>query len=141
MNTINIRSFDMVNIFLPYPPSVNKLWGYGKGRVYKSVSYKAWLTEAHVAWLQQRCKFSVRRIEGPYLLRLEATPPDKRHRDIGNLEKSVSDFLQAAGIIQNDRLARRITVEWTDDTDAKVGVVATIYPLAIGSGQGTGAEV
>ena len=129
-----------VRLSLPYPVSANRMYRAGKGRVYKSDAYKTWQAEAHVAWLQQKNQLSVKRVDGRYLLLLEATPPDQRNRDIDNLVKSVSDFLQAVGVISNDHLSKRIILDWTDDPSAKAGVVATVYPIAVGTGQGTEAE-
>lgn len=40
--------------------------------------------------------------------------PDKRARDVFNLEKAVSDLLVAHGIIKDDTLIYRGTVEWAD---------------------------
>lgn len=82
--------------------------------MYRSPTYKAWVGEAHVAWLQQRNQLSVKSIRGKYTLSIEAYPPDKRLRDIDNLIKVTSDFLEMEGIIENDSLAKRIEIEWGD---------------------------
>ena len=117
-----------VRLSLPYPVSANRMYRAGKGRVYKSDAYKTWQAEAHVAWLQQKNQLSVKRVDGRYLLLLEATPPDQRNRDIDNLVKSVSDFLQMEGIISNDRLATGIQISWADPSHTRAGVFVTVLP-------------
>jgi len=122
------------SLWLPYPTSVNRLWRSarnkktGKPFVYPSGEYKAWIAEAHVAWLQQRSKLFVKRVDGRYILWMEARSPDARQRDVGNLEKAVSDFLQMEGIIANDHLAKQIVLDWSDDEGASVGIIITLYP-------------
>lgn len=139
MNTINLPGLGNgeIRLALPYPVSVNKVWGYGKGRVFRSPEYKAWLAEANVAWLQQKNRLIVKKVSGPYMLLLEAIAPDNRHRDVGNLEKGVSDFLQMIGVVSNDRLAEWIILHWLPATKDRVGVIATVYPLDNGTRQAT----
>jgi crossover junction endodeoxyribonuclease RusA len=38
--------------------------------------------------------------------------PDKRKRDLGNLEKAVSDILVKMGVIQDDSFIQKITLQW-----------------------------
>ena len=54
-----------------------------------------------------------------------ARRPDKRRRDLGNLEKVVSDFLQDMKIIEDDSLAESILLEWRDDLPAPAVVVVS----------------
>lgn len=100
-----------VRLSLPYPPSVNGLTfnakkGAGKGRV---------ATEAYNAWKQAagtRVKDSHRAGFGRYYLNIAVRRPDERRRDLGNLEKAISDLLVAHGVVQDDCLAERITLQW-----------------------------
>lgn len=101
------------------------------------MEYRRWIDEATVAWYQQRHHISVRSVSSAYVMELVATPPDKRHRDLGNLEKSASDFLQRAGIIANDSLARKITIEWADPPYAIPCIVVTVKPKPYGLDEGT----
>ncbi len=117
-----------VRLTLPYPVSVNRLYRAGRGRVYKSDEYKTWIAEAHVSWLQQKHHMIVKSIKGRYRLCIDAIPPDKRRRDAGNLEKSVSDFLQAVGVIENDSLSKSVHVEWDDDSPPTGNIIVTLTP-------------
>lgn len=125
---------ESVSLWLPYPTSVNRIWRSGKSRkgrtvVFTSAEYKAWLDEAYVAWLKQRNQLSVKSIKGRYSIAISANPPDKRHRDLGNLEKVVSDFLQMIAVIEDDSLAQEICLRWdTEDTPmGRVHVVINPY--------------
>jgi len=102
----------LLKIILPFPPSVNRLWRASKGgKVYRSTKYTDWRN--HALWaLVGQCKGQ--KIEGPYVMTLEAVRPDKRRRDLGNLEKAVSDILQSANLIENDHLCEEMTLRWVD---------------------------
>lgn len=79
----------------------------------------AWRDEAAGMWLQQRPKLPIRAIHGPYTIQILAVRPDKRKRDLGNLEKVVSDFLEWMLIIEGDHLAEALSVRWVPDGDPK----------------------
>lgn len=96
--------------------------------VFTSAEYKAWLDEAYVAWLKQRNQLSVKSVKGRYRITISAYPPDKRQRDLGNLEKVVSDFLQTISVIEDDSLAREITLRWGSDRTLIGGVYVTVSP-------------
>ena len=103
----------MLKIILPFPPSVNRLWRISKGGggMHRSEKYTDWRN--HALWaLVGQCKG--KRIEGPYTMILEAVRPDKRRRDLGNLEKAVSDILQDAKLIDGDHLCEEMTLRWVD---------------------------
>lgn len=99
----------VVSIDLPRPPSVNNLFRNvpGKGRV-KTSDYRSWLQQA--GWLIKAQRPG--KVEGEYKL-LVLIGPTKA--DIGNLEKALSDLLQAHGVIENDRLSQGILLERSDE--------------------------
>jgi crossover junction endodeoxyribonuclease RusA len=99
-----------VTLTLPFPPSVNALTRNvpGVGRV-KTARYKAWITEA--GWEARRQHAG--KVLGPYALTIIAKRPDARRRDLGNLEKAISDLLVSLGIIEDDYLAQRIEKLWS----------------------------
>lgn len=102
-----------VSLLLPYPTSVNDLWGYGRGRVYPTKAYKIWQKAAWAAWMAQRRQQPVQHIKGRYRLCIYAAAPDaRRRRDIGNLEKAVSDFLVSQEVVEDDHLAKSVFTEW-----------------------------
>ena len=97
-------------IKLPYPPSVNSLYA-GKGRRYKSKAYKAWFLEAGIAINGQTASVRGKKIK----LTIRVHRPDKRVRDIANIEKAVSDLLVAHGILEDDSDIISNTQLWIDE--------------------------
>lgn len=106
---------------LPFPPSLNNLFA-GKGRRYCSRAYKAWkalagpLVPAGI-------------VAGPYTLELLFDRPDRRARDLGNLEKAVSDLLVERGLVIDDSCCQRIILAWSDEPPQRDSVVrVTVAP-------------
>lgn len=52
---------------------------------------------------------------GAYKLTILAVRPDKRRRDLGNLEKSVSDILVSQGIVEDDSLCEWLEIKWVKE--------------------------
>lgn len=107
-------------ILLPFPPSNNAIWRNFGGRTIKSERYRVW---------QQAASGDLRRqapkpVEGPYEIEIELERKDKRRRDLGNFEKSVSDLLVACGVVEDDCLAQRVTLSWGKVDGCKVTVRA-----------------
>jgi crossover junction endodeoxyribonuclease RusA len=118
----------MIALDIAYPPSANRLWRQARGKTILSAEYDAWMKAAHWQVLAQRPG----KISGPYKLTLQLTRPDRRARDLGNLEKAVSDLLESVGVIPNDHLAREIHLYWTGDEPIKGGACrVTIEDLDI----------
>lgn len=112
----------MIRLELPYPPTTNNLFiNAGKKRV-KSDAYKAWfaLASAHI-------KDSHRQAIGPYSISICCRRPDKRRRDIANLEKAVSDLLVAHGVIKDDSLCERLSMQWDSALPADCVVIIQPY--------------
>lgn len=96
------------DVLLPYPPSVNRLWRVSKSRVHKSPQYQAWLISAGNS-LNGQCR---RSISGEYNIHILACAPDRRKRDLGNIEKALSDLLVKHGVVDDDHLCQKQTIEW-----------------------------
>jgi crossover junction endodeoxyribonuclease RusA len=96
-------------IHLPYPPSLNRLYRSINGRSILSKIGRDYYRD--VVPLAEATGINIR---GPYVLAITAYRPDKRRRDIGNLEKIVSDTLTKAGVIEDDSLAQAIVCRWSD---------------------------
>lgn len=116
----------LVRLELPFPPSVNGLtFNAKKGRV-RTGAYNAWFTLASA-----KIKDGDRIGLGPYCLSICLRRPDKRRRDLGNLEKAVSDLLVAHGVVQDDSLAERITLQWDAGLSAECVVLVQPYVEAL----------
>lgn len=102
----------MIEITLPYPPSVNRLWRAKKGGgVYRSAEYVNW--KKATAW-EIAAQVKTRSIQGKFKILIEAVAPDKRRRDIDNILKAVMDALVAARVIEDDYLCRDLHVMWVE---------------------------
>ena len=80
--------------------------------MYRSPEYTSWRT--HALWAI-KAQVQGQKIKGKYTLLIEAVRPDKRRRDIGNLEKAISDILQAAEVIEDDCLCEDLHLRWVPD--------------------------
>lgn len=113
----------MVEIVLPRPPSINRLWRIGKGRMFKSQEYNAWLDECEL--IVRRMKLP--KITGHYKIMVRALRPDKRRRDIDNIgSKAIQDLLQRAGVIEDDCLCDAVYCRWVTSGPP---VRINIYPV------------
>ena len=100
----------MITLVLPFPPSVNRLWRASKeGKVYRSPKYMEW---RKLAMWQLAGQVKGRKHTGAYKLTILAVRPDKRKRDLGNLEKAVSDILVSQNIVEDDSLCEWLEVKW-----------------------------
>lgn len=110
---------------LPFPPSTNGLFA-GKARRYLSAGYKAWKAAAGP-------RVPAGLIAGPYSLELLFDRPDRRARDLGNLEKGVSDLLVERGLVIDDSCCERIVMAWSDAPPQRDAVVrVTVAPYSKG---------
>lgn len=102
---------DIVQIELPYPVSTNALWMSSgtTGRIIKSPRYATWFRAAGNELSLQRPG----RIEGKYSLEVLVERKSGR-RDIDNTIKSLSDLLVEHQVVEDDSLAQRVTIEWSD---------------------------
>lgn len=105
-------------LMLPFPPSTNNLFA-GKARRFTSKAYKAWQAEADHALLQQT---PLPRFADRVVMTLTFGRPDKRRRDLGNLEKAISDQLVKHGILADDSLIEVLMLAWGDVTGCMVEI-------------------
>ncbi|HYE38207.1 RusA family crossover junction endodeoxyribonuclease [Methylocaldum sp.] len=110
----------MIALSLPFPPSANRLWRAVNGRNIKSAVYRVWEAECAGCILAQRIG---RAIDGRYAITIDADRPDRRKRDLGNLEKAVSDALVSCGLVRDDSDADEITIRWSEREPGKGAAV------------------
>lgn len=116
----------MTAINLPYPPTTNNLFkNVGRGRA-RTDQYNRWIQHGTAMILQQRPQ----KVAGPYSLYLRAVRPDRRARDLGNLEKPISDLLVKCGVVRDDSDACTIILAWvlSNPSGAAVTVEVTAVP-------------
>jgi len=110
----------MLTVSLPYPPSANAIWRNVAGKTLKSEPYRKWISAAFANAVEQGVGTLRRqKIPGRYSLTILADRPDNRHRDLDNLAKPISDLLKTVGAIEDDHLAQRITLAWSNKPPGK----------------------
>lgn len=117
-----VQRSENVSFELPLPPSTNQLFANepGKGRV-KTSLYRAWIASAASHLMLQR----VKPVASPVAITITLDGKVHRGRDLGNVEKAVTDLLVSQGIIAGDNLmhVRRILLEYAPGPLEPVAVV------------------
>ena len=104
----------MIQVTLPYPPSVNGIWRHAGKKSYLTAKAKDWKLSA--AWAVKAALLSGSKpVMGPFNVHLEVGRPDKRKRDLDNLIKVVLDSVKDGGAIRDDSDAQSIHAQWVDD--------------------------
>lgn len=106
-----------MKLYLSFPPSVNSLYP-GKERRHKSKKYEAWIKECGQLLLMQKKDYFDKPVQAVYML----GRPDNRIRDIENYAKAISDFLSSHGILKDDSLIHKLTMEWGDLTGCEITI-------------------
>jgi Holliday junction resolvase RusA-like endonuclease len=88
----------MLDLELPYPPSVNHYWRRVGVRMLLSRGGRAF-RDAVGSILAAR---GVRPLDGPLAVQIDVFPPDHRRRDLDNLQKALLDALQHGGAYHDD---------------------------------------
>ena len=83
---------------LPYPPSVNHLWRRVGHRTLLSRRGRAYRRQVHNLLVGR----GIRPLEGRLAVTVDVHPPDRRRRDLDNLQKGLFDAMQHAGIYLDD---------------------------------------
>ena len=115
---------------LPYPPSINHYWRNFRGRMVISREGRAYREDvgARLATAGQGGKPPH---DGGIALAMDAFPPDRRRRDLDNIQKPLLDALEHAGMYEDDS---QIDVLLTQRRDVTPGgqVIVRIAPLPLG---------
>jgi crossover junction endodeoxyribonuclease RusA len=111
----------MIEITLPYPPSVNNYKTVGKlvtkpsGKIYQqrinSAKTKRFYFEVWMKIRQLMAKEGLKSFGGATIcLEVDVYPPDARKRDLSNILKTLEDSLQRAGLFDDDYQIARLLV-------------------------------
>ena len=114
---------------VPWPPSANNSKMPIKGkRGVRMVSTEA-LREYHLL-IARLFSGKITPVAPPYYVKLDIYEPDRRHRDIANLEKAVVDSLVKAGVMEDDCKINKLVLERHPDELSKPGkIVVTIKEI------------
>ena len=88
----------MIVLKLPWPPSLNHYWRRVGNRTLISREGREY--RERVVMLCRRTRIETQ--DGRLAVTLLASPPDRRHRDLDNIQKPLLDALEHAGIYEND---------------------------------------
>jgi crossover junction endodeoxyribonuclease RusA len=97
----------MLDVDLPYPPSVNHYWRRVGARTLISRGGRAFRTEV----CSILAAHGIRPLDGPLVVKVAVYPPDRRRRDIDNLQKALLDALGHGGAYHDDSQIARLTIE------------------------------
>ncbi len=91
--------------------------------MYRAKVYRDWAEEAerHAA-----AQGPIATITKPVALDLAVGRPDRRRRELDNVNKAVLDLLQHIKVLEDDSLVHKLTSYWDEDT---VRVRVAIYPM------------
>lgn len=88
----------MITLELPYPPSANHYWRHFRGRTLISRGGRAFRDAVCAALVA----VGARPLSGPLAVAVEVYPPDRRRRDIDNVQKALLDALEHGGAFHDD---------------------------------------
>jgi len=89
----------MVEIEIPFPPSVNRIWRQVSGRTLLSAEGRAYRANvARVVMAARPAPLGGARIQ----MTISAWMPDRRRRDLDNLAKASLDAMAHAGMYDDD---------------------------------------
>ena len=91
---------------LPFPPSVNHLWRRVGHRTIVSREGRSYRTAVRRALLAR----GVRPLEGRLAVEIDVHPPDRRRRDLDNIQKALLDSMAHGGAYADDAQIDRLTV-------------------------------
>lgn len=96
----------MLEVQLPYPPSINHYWRRVGAKTLISREGRRFRQRV-VAILASR---RVQPLTGSLAVDVEVFPPDNRRRDIDNVQKALLDALQHGGAYEDDSQIVRLAI-------------------------------
>jgi crossover junction endodeoxyribonuclease RusA len=102
----------MIEITLPWPPSVNTYWRNFDGRMIISAKGREYRETVGDQMILQK---QVKHFTGRLRVEIEAFRPDKRRRDLDNLLKATLDGLAHAGVYEDDSQIVDLRIYWAKD--------------------------
>lgn len=98
----------MVELILPWPPSINRYWRRRGSQYF--ISKEGQDFRKNVILL---CKETPKIFDknDKLFIDIKASPPDKRRRDIDNILKALMDSLQHAEVYHDDNQINKIHIE------------------------------
>jgi crossover junction endodeoxyribonuclease RusA len=109
----------MIELTLPWPPTVNTYWRNFNGRTLLSAKGREYQKAVADQVLIQR---GAKHYDFALKVTIEAFRPDRRRRDLDNLLKAVLDGLAHAGVMEDDCLIVDLRIFWAEEIGGMVKV-------------------
>jgi crossover junction endodeoxyribonuclease RusA len=109
----------MIDLVMPWPPSVNRYWRTFRGRMIISAEGRAYRKAVADQVLIQK---GAKHYEKKLRVVIEAWRPDNRRRDLDNLLKAVLDSLTHAGVWEDDALIVDLRIYWANEIGGMVKI-------------------
>lgn len=109
----------MLQIELPWPPSVNHYWRHTRNGHYISLEGQTYRETVFFMCSKFRKLIPD---DARLSLRIEAFPPDRRKRDLDNVLKSLLDALQKAEVYGDDGQIDHISISRKTPLNGKVQI-------------------
>ena len=103
---------EMIEMTLPWPPSVNTYWRNFDGRMIISARGREY---RETVGDQMTLQKMVKHFKGQLKVEIEAFRPDKRRRDLDHLLKATLDGLAHAGVYEDDSQIVDLHIYWAKD--------------------------
>ena len=98
----------LLTLTLPFPPSLNTYYRHVGAKVL--ISKKGREYREAVGWIALVGRARLQ-LKGRLAIEIDAYPPDRRARDIDNLQKACLDAMQKAMVYENDSQIDRLVVQ------------------------------
>jgi crossover junction endodeoxyribonuclease RusA len=116
----------MIDLSLPWPPSVNRYWRTFQGRMIISAEGRTYRKAVADQVLIQR---GAKHYQGKLKVQIEAWRPDNRRRDLDNLLKAVLDSLTHAGVWEDDGNIIDLRIYWAESIGGMLKVNIQEVPV------------
>jgi len=97
----------MIEIELPFPPSVN--------HYYRRVGPRTLISREGRRFRERVCAtlagLGIGGLRGHLRMEIEVYPPDRQRRDIDNVQKALLDALQHGGLYADDSQIKKLNIE------------------------------
>ena len=110
----------MIEFELPYPPSINHYYRRVGPRTL--ISREGRRYRGRVA--SALAHLGLRPLEGPLEVHIDVYPPDRRRRDLDNVQKALLDAMEHGGIYRDDSQIKKLVSEMHDPVGEGKVVVA-----------------
>jgi len=110
----------MIEFELPYPPSINHHYRRVGPRTLISREGRAFRGEVASALAH----LGLKPMDGPLEVHIDVFPPDKRRRDLDNVQKALLDAMEHGGVYRDDSQVKKLVAEMHDPVPGGKVVVA-----------------